>query len=84
MLILFMDLLHDIRHTALDLFLNTPDTFILIISQIEARIQRISAASIYFDHLFGRKKLLLRDQAGAGGEVLFCSFVVFHEVVAMG
>ena len=83
-LVLFSDAAHDIGHPIFDLLLHALDAFLLLIGQVEARIQCVGTAAIYLDELLVLEELLFRDEAGAGGEVLLGSIIVSGEVVTVG
>ena len=70
MLLLLIDVIQDIGHSAQDLLLNAFDALFLVIGQIKSGIQCVGAASVNFGELCCVKNLLFRDEAGPGGEVL--------------
>ena len=48
MLLLLIDVIQDIGHSAQDLFLNAFDALLLVVGQIESGVQGISTAAVNF------------------------------------
>ena len=73
-----------IRHTLLNLLLNTADHFFLLSREFkEISVYRVCTAAINLGHLLWGEKLFLLNQSGADGKVLFGSCIVLHEIVTM-
>lgn len=77
------DALHDIRNHAFNLLFDVLDAFLLLVSQIKARLQRVSTTAVYLNELLVRKEPMLLHQPGANGEILLTACVVVAEVVAV-
>lgn len=80
MLLLLIDVIQDIGHSAQDLFLNAFDALLLVVGQIESGVQGISTAAVNFSELCLIEYLLFRDETGTGGKVLLGAQIVFLKV----
>ena len=81
---LLPDSLVQIRHTLLNLLLNTADHFFLLSREFkEISVYRVRTAAINLSHLFWGEKPFLLNQPRADGKVLFGFCIVLHEIVAM-
>ena len=73
---LLPDPLVQIRHTLLNLLLNTADHFFLLSREFkEISVYRVRTAAINLSHLFWGEKLFLLNQPGADSKVLFGSCI---------
>ena len=66
-----------------NLLLNAPDALFLLGSQIKTSVQGIRAASVDFDKLLLIEDLLFGNEAGADGEVLLGTCIIFLKVIAL-
>ena len=81
---LLPDSLVQIRHTLLNLLLNTADYFFLLSREFkEISVYRVRTAAINLGHLLWGEKPFLLNQPGADSKVLFGSCIVLHEIVPM-
>ena len=83
MLLLLIDVIQDIGHSAQDLFLNAFDALLLVVGQIESGVQGISTAAVNFSKLCLIEYLLFRDETGPGGKVLLGARIVFLKVASV-
>ena len=60
-----------------NLLLNAPDALFLLSSQVKTSVQGVGAAAVDFDKLFLIEDLLFGNEAGADGEVLLGTYIVF-------
>ena len=83
MLILLSYALQGIGSCNGNLLLNAPDALFLLSSQVKTSVQGVGAAAVDFDKLFLIEDLLFGNEAGADGEVLLGTYIVFLKVIAL-
>ena len=83
MLLLLSYALQSIGSCNGNLLLNAPDALFLLSSQVKTSVQGVGAAAVDFDKLFLIEDLLFGNEAGADGEVLLGTCIVFLKVIAL-
>ena len=66
-----------------NLFLNAPDALFLLGSQVKTSVQGVRAAPVDFNKLLLLEDLLFGNEAGADGEVLLGTCIIFLKVIAL-
>ena len=66
-----------------NLLLNAPDALFLLGSQVKTSVQGVRAAPVDFDKLLLIEDLLFGNEAGADGEVLLGTYIVFLKLIAL-